>query len=569
MEKNNNDIYKFTSNVYRVIHYKDTCKYDPSKYEDVHKNDPFDFETIPTRIHNSWELSSETQGEDEYKKNYGNPLSFVYHHRFTIVVGKNESKTYIKLFEYTRTREQGKKYFRLRTMVNYISFNHVTNSLYVGYISNYHKKRKFSKRVRKNGFREEPLSRIKSIINSHLSGIGKQDSEILFKKSEIINKTIQSFLDNIPGSDNYRHLEPEEQLYRLHLDKWGVKLSNNWNAFSLSYPQPKKKDFVKNKMKYIDVIMNIHGLNGDKIKKVLHQVTRFQGTDVFRWASNFFGKDFLMSKEPEFLKQLFETTHYVGNHDNSDLLTKKEKENAFMIYKLCLIGEIDVNTFYDHIRMINRIKNFEEFKWDADNYTKFSEEHYDLSEKLGFYTQGDFTRKYNEEFINRVQEPMTLDFEYYPVLLSTSKEYNMESFVQSNCVKGYINRAESLIISLRRGSKDSKDRATIEFKICEINGKIVLRRVQTLGRFNQRLTPEWDDSIRLLDTNIEKITDEKLFKTPSVELKIGNKVMESNSVFKRSKFHGKHDELFLTWEKEGITNIQSRNNEVYLPNGLF
>ncbi len=45
--------------------------------------------------------------------------------------------------------------------------------------------------------------------------------------------------------------------------------------------------------------------------------------------------------------------------------------------------------------------------------------------------------------------------------------------------------------------------------------------------------------------------------------------MESNSVFKRSKFHGKHDELFLIWEKEGITNIQSRNNEVYLPNGLF
>ena len=567
MKDNKNDIYTFTYNTYKVITYKDTCKYDKNVSTD--NEDPFNIDYVGHYKRSEWEFSSEVIGEEEYKKNYGNPLCFVSHNRYIIVVGKNENKTYIKLFEYSRIRLQGQKFFRIKTMVNYLSFNHVSNSLYVGYISNYHKKRKFSKRVRKNGFREEPISRLKSIINSNLSSIGHKDNEILFKKGEIINKVIQTFLDNIPGCDKYKHLEPEQQLYQLHLDKWGVKLSNNWGAFSLCYPQPKKKDFVKNKMKFIDTIMNLHGLNGDKIKKVLHQVNKFQGVDAFMWACNFFGKDFIMSKSPDLLRQLFETTHYVNNYDNSELLSKKEKENAFMIYTLCLIGEIDVNTFYDHIRMINRIKNFEEFKWEADTYTKFSEEHYTLSEKLGFYTQGDFKRVYNKEFVDRVEEPILLDSLYYPVILTTSKEYNMESFIQSNCVKGYINRAESLIVSLRKGTNDSKDRATIEYKICETNGRILLRRVQTLGRFNQRLTPDWNDSIMLLDTNIEKVLDEKLFKPPTVELKLGNKVLISNSIFKPSKFHRNHDEIYLSWEKEGITNVESRNNNVYLPNGLF
>jgi hypothetical protein len=46
----------------------------------------------------------------------------------------------------------------------------------------------------------------------------------------------------------------------------------------------------------------------------------------------------------------------------------------------------------------------------------------------------------------------------------------------------------------------------------------VLRRVQTLGRFNKRLTPEWNDSINSLDFNIENIVENNLFKLPSVEL---------------------------------------------------
>lgn len=570
MKNNHNDIYCFIYNRYYCTSHQNFCE--------LRKNDESNYEMFGIDLGRSiysgdrWNVISHSNKEEDYVENYAKPLCSVRHKRFTVVVGFKDGKTYIKLFEYIRKRDVGQKYFKISTAVQYISYNNITNSLFVGKIVNYHKKRKFSKNVRKNSFSEEPLGRLKSLINSHLSEMGKEDSEILFKKNEIVNKVIDTFIENIPGTENYKHLEPDQQLYKLHLDKWGVKLPNNWTAFSFSYPQPKKKDFLKHKMKYIDTIMTLHNLKGDKVKKTLHQIEKFSDSTGFNWVCNFFGKDFILSKDSNILKQIFESVFFLSSQCNSDFLSKKEKENAFMIYQLCLLGEIDFTTFYDHISMISRLKKFEDFKWYADTYNTFNEEHYTLSEKLGYYTKGDFKRIYNQKFINETQKPIVLEEVYYPVILTTSKEYNMESFVQSNCVKGYVNKPDSLIISLRRGSEDSKDRVTIEFKIQSIKNNIVLRRVQTLGRFNKRLTPEWNDSINSLDFNIEKIVENNLFKLPSVELKLGYKIIESQSKFKEntfiSDFLDVEDKFNLVWENTEIENIQSINNHQHERNYL-
>jgi hypothetical protein len=306
--------------------------------------------------------------------------------------------------------------------------------------------------------------------------------------------------------------------------------------------------------------MNLHNLKGDKVRKALHQVLTFQGSECFNWACRFFGYDYIISKDVNLIKTLFESTHYsyyLGVAD--ELLTKKEKDNCFMIFKLCLIGEVDTNTFNDHLNMIQRVRKFEDFKWGSNTWNTFSEEHYVLSEKLGFYTKGDYRRIYNEDFVEQSQLPIISNGVYYPILLRTSKEYNVESFVQSNCVKGYVNKADSLIISLRKGSEDSKERGTIEYKIFELNKKIMLRRVQTLGRFNQRLNEEWDEVIQLLDSNIERLIDNKIFKLPSVELKMGDRVVYSNSKFKPNPWV-KTEENYLCWENDGIVNVQSLDN---------
>jgi hypothetical protein len=155
-----------------------------------------------------------------------------------------------------------------------------------------------------------------------------------------------------------------------------------------------------------------------------------------------------------------------------------------------------------------------------------------LTEKISFYTNGTFERIYGEEFNNRVQEPLNVDgIVYYPILLKTSDDYNMESFIQSNCVKGYVDRASSIIISLREGCQDSKVRGTIEFNIYENNGEVCLRRTQTLGRFNRSLGDEWKKPLSILDLKIGKIVLSKLFELPKIILTIGYKNYRSESHF--------------------------------------
>jgi len=198
---------------------------------------------------------------------------------------------------------------------------------------------------------------------------------------------------------------------------------------------------------------------------------------------------------------------------------------------MCLSESIDPNTFYDHIRFYNRINQFEAVKWTSNTYEKFQDEHLNWTDKIDFYTKGEYKRTYNEEFIKRIQEDGVFNKQYYPVVLTTSKEYNQESFIQSNCVKGYINRPDSLIISLRKGDVNSKERATIEYRIEPvINNRVTLRRVQTLGRFNQRLSEEWETPIHFLDEILENLVTEKIFQLPNLEVNIANKVVKSKCV---------------------------------------
>jgi hypothetical protein len=145
---------------------------------------------------------------------------------------------------------------------------------------------------------------------------------------------------------------------------------------------------------------------------------------------------------------------------------------------------------------------------------------------------------------------------YFPVVLKTSNEYNMESFVQNNCVKGYVNRAESFIISLRRGdSLESKDRATIEYKINQQNDKILFKRVQTLGRFNKKLTDDWNEPISKLDNIINKLLNKNIFELPELIVKMGHKVIKTKSHFIERNYYG-FDNIFLDWE-HNINDINS------------
>ena len=546
-------LYEFKDNYYHVQEHHNFNELGPYYFNKVKDFDDFsyDHKLDYNNRRNVFKFWRAFNTEEEYTKNYGNPFCTIYHRRHIFIVTRNGSKVCLKVFQYERSRNAGYSFFRISTLVNYITYNEDTNCLYVGSIRNYHKKRKFNKRVTKNVFWKDPINKFKGLINSYLYS-SKLDTSL------ITNQIITSFINNIKGTEKYDLLEPSDRLQRLYFEKLGVKLPDNWETFRLTYPQPRKKEFVKNKFKYIDSLMYMHSLNGDKMRRTFHELKHFGGTQVFNWCCAIFGKDFTLQQDIKFLKSLFEQYMHTPNIHREFTKTKKEKLNLFAIFKMTLFGEIDPMTFADHISMYLRLKNFEEVSWNSNTYETFQDEHFTWSEKLGFYTKGDFTRIYSEKFTEEIQTPIVLKDTYYPVLLKTSSQYNTESFVQSNCVKGYIQRAESLIISLRKGDETSRERATIEYRIEKKKNTIMVRRVQTLGRFNQRLTEDWNDSINVLDLKMDSLVSSKVFEIPSLKVKVGNKEVFSESEFVDVFYNTDLDNnLTLDWVNKGINSINS------------
>lgn len=555
-------------------------EYKPKKIKNIETNDvDLLFDNLVGPVHNYYNrkftLLSKSDKESDFLENYGNPLARVEMSRTTIFVEHNEGKTVIKVFDYSRVRIAGSKFFRVKTHLKYIGFNSKTNTFYSGHITNYHKKRKFSKAMRKNSFWKSPCAEMKiyirNVIGSYLpKQINFSSGELIehpaaYSASEIFDVFFKKLnINRING------LSEDDLLYKLYLDNNNIKYSNNWNVFRNVYPSPTKKDLKKYKNKFIDTFMGMRKLSGDKLKRVLHKVESIEigGLDV---TFSIFGKDYILSQEDNIIKKIIETQIYLGTDCVSQYLldNQKEKHNAFEIFKLVLIGEININTFYDHIRFLNRLRPLENVKWKSNNYDSFLDEHYNWTEKLESYSNGNFKRLYSDEFKNTVEVPILTKYGVvYSKLLTDSREYNYESFIQSNCVKTYLRREGSVIVSLRKGDIESKDRATIEYKIWHNGERVIkLARVQSLGRFNNKLDETWDYTLECLDKRLDDLVDKNKFELPSVILEVGAKkfytklVVDNDDRFRYNIPSGEKL-IGLKWETETITDNNSLANEL-------
>jgi hypothetical protein len=199
---------------------------------------------------------------------------------------------------------------------------------------------------------------------------------------------------------------------------------------------------------------------------------------------------------------------------------------------------------------------FEPFIWKSTDYESFQKEHLELTEKISQYTSGDYYRIYSDKFINFLEKEINFNGDiYYPVVLTNSSEYNEESFIQSNCVKTYIGRPASIIISLRKDSKDSKERASIEFlPMKNIFDEIKFKRVQTLGRFNKQLDGYWNSPIKILD---DRFLELKNFDLPELIVKFKGNEIKSKSEF--------NDSGFLKWVNESVRHINHNGLDLPLP----
>ena len=564
------ELFNITRKEYRVYEYSDTNRLLTKEEEDE-----FPFGVV--RSSAPWghfEMKCEYNTEEKFTEHYGNPFAMVDMSRRIITITKEGDKITFKMFWYNRRRRMNSKWFKTNTNCKFITFNHKTNALYEGSLENYHLKRKCRKRIRRALFNSDPINKIRRWMRDSFSDEDKKTIDV----PTIVNQVVSVFVNSIPGTEKYPELLPEQKIYRRYLDAQGVKYPNNWFELIDAYPQPKKKDLVKCEYKYVEALMRVHNLKGDKVKKSLHAINKFVDANHFNSACKVFGEKFILN-QPEEVINLFlsawDLTPLTGNVTFFNSLSKSEKLNFFEIYKLYYRKLVNYHTISDHIRFYTFLKNLEPVKWKSKTHDEFTQEHYNWSEKYNHYTNGDFTRIYNPTFVEKVNEViLTKDGPYFPEVLITSKRYNNESFFQNNCVKTYIKRVSSLLISLRRGENDLEERASIEYDIVPLvwsNGEFEfkLNRVQTLGKFNHRLDSSWDDVLVKLDERISVMEYEKLFDTLQIEGEFGGKKVFSDYEIKeydRSEFDtgvtSINKGVYLSWENDSIMKLNSYNYNV-------
>jgi hypothetical protein len=128
-----------------------------------------------------------------------------------------------------------------------------------------------------------------------------------------------------------------------------------------------------------------------------------------------------------------------------------------------------------------------------------------------------------------ISQPLYVDF--HPVLLDTSSKYNEESSYQSNCVKGYIGKAGCLIISVICGKFLVEERATIEYRLTMKDGLVHADRVQSLGKFNQKLEAHWDTVLLKLDKQVLSCVRDERFESVKLTKKCNNGVILNSDTY--------------------------------------
>ena len=526
---------------YENVKYKDSIPIDYVSKSNKPNDDGIFTEYIspPTKKHPVFLHESTDRTEEIFSENFGNPIWSVSKHNFLVIIERDGDKIAIKTFETFKFRKPGVKWFKISKNMNFITVNIKTGDVYVGGIKNYQLKRKCKKTIRRNYFINEPILRMMSNIKNNIRcyGFNTDDS------TTVAIEAISTFINQIDNTDSFGDLNFSQRLFKFYLNKRRVKFPNNFHVFTDSWYGPEvRKRLKKCDNKMVDAIMSIHELSGKQLKKALHNCNYFD-ISTYKIAREMFGDDWLNQDYELILACLNNKIGGITSPSKEfyDYISTEELKRVFKLFKQVFVTEtLNSYTFSDHIRMYTELKRHGEsdLRWMSsdDSKLKFREEHLDWTDKIEYYRNGTYTRIYPEYSYDLIQKPIKSgDDVYYPVLLDNSHNYNAESNLQSNCVKTYIGKCASIIISLRKGDYESDERATIEYYLKKSSGddEVNINRIQSLGRFNTRLSEEWNDVLFRLDEVMLSYIEDDKFETVKIKKECKNgKELTSDSTWK-------------------------------------
>lgn len=504
----------------------------------------------PTKKHPLFIYKKTNKTEEEFVARFADQLYSVTRNNTTIVVERDGDKVAIKLFWGYKHRRAGVVWFKTIKHVEFISVNTKTGDVYVGGIDNYHLKRKSRKKIKRNYFIGEPLNNLGLLIRNCIRRV---DNNL---DVDCAHEALEVFIETIDPIDNFGKLTNNQRLFKFYLNKRGVKFPNNFYVYTNEWFGPEiKKILKKSGNRMVDSVMERNELSGKQIKKALHNCESLN-LAMLTLARNMFNDDWVNQDYELILGCLNSNiSYYPLPVDFKQFVTNEELKRVYKLFRHVVIhGTLDSHTFYDHMRFYCDLKLYEpNIKWMSsdDDKSDFRDEHLDWTDKLQSYREGTYYRKYPEYSYKVISKPIEHGGEvYYPVLLDNSRTYNEESNAQSNCVKTYIGKCGSMIVSLRQGGVDSEVRATIEYRLNKalVTKTINVDRVQSLGKFNKKLTEEWNDVLFKLDKRMLYYVKDENFDTVKIK-KVHKSGLELDSTSNWS------DDGRLVWDTDKIGDI--------------
>lgn len=489
-------LYKFTKESFRTIFHYDVM---PLEFRSS------DVDNTPSRLdgYNKpkvyyFKRESVKSEKDTYLENYGNPLCEVENHRKTVVIEKEGDKVRISKYLHLKLRKVGKKYFAKEYDRRYLTFNLKTNNIYTTTSSRSIGHKPY-RRVRSNNF-----ATIENFIDHIFDGMS--DEERL--------KLTNIFLREIGvGKDVTTHRLFKKYLLSMYIQRNGIKGPDRMDDL-LCYAYPGKKSLKKNDNNIVRAVLDRMGLNTKYFVKLLNNYDVDLNTirDVYR----ILGPKYTRSVEQRYFEidsPMFAPTMFnIGNINDSLIsssnqrLTDFDKKNIVKVINDYVktysgdYGKTDKLTtrglrssftsgIDDHIRILEKLSNYEpNIKFRATTVEEFDNEHINYSEKYSLYRNSEEIHyMYGDDLVQSIKDGYN-GCEY--VLLKNDMEYINESTYQSNCVRTYVDKLNSIIISVRKG----KQRVTTEFNY---QGRCIQKR----ERFNQDLTDEMKPYV----DNLEKI----------------------------------------------------------------
>lgn len=510
-------------------------------------------EGVYSQKHPFFQREKSYHDEETFSKNYGNPLFSLSSEKFMLVVERDGDKVSIKYFLYYNHRRPGVFWFKLRKDVYFLSVNTKTGNVYSGHILNYQKKRKKTRKIHCNLFINDPVKDFAVSLKNSLTQYNPADA------SSITFSAIDLFINLVDGRDDLT-MGANTRLFKFYLDKKQIKYPNNFNIFGKEfYGKEFRTILKKNDNKLVDSIMKYHSVRGDKLRKVLHSVSKY-GFGLYKQAIDFFGESWV-NQDYNFLKALIEQENTLPISANVktqfvNYVSPKEKKRFFNLFKLFVFESVvDTHNLSDHINFYVQLKYYgdTEVEWKSDGYSrhKFNEEHNTWATKVSFFKGGTYERFYPEIYDEKIGqfEFCENNIPFHVKLLKNSYDYNDESSIQSNCVRTYLGRASSIILSLRKNSFDSDERLTIEYLMENLNGKIYIEPIQVRAKYNQPPDSSWENALNKLHEKMRKLSESKEPLTYKLKKTCNNGiVLESDTHFENG---------YLTWSVKSIDNSDS------------